>query len=213
MESEMLECVRAYASAREVLENAELELRAHYGGDGSGPYYVVYFTEQEAFNFIRAKLEATGLDFSAKPPEHTVELPDWDRFDSDATISIGIDLYDAQREIGVVKIPRGTQGARSTHFADQVSKAFAEQFGLRVEAFVNPGESIFDNERMYNEWYKNLWQEYGDTTMNMWEWGRANPDKINQDEFEELKNKTIAEREPQARQALIDNLTEQVERS
>ncbi|MCL2754763.1 MAG: hypothetical protein FWD35_03465 [Oscillospiraceae bacterium] len=60
-----------------------IELTAHYGGTGFASY-VVYFTEQEAINYIRSRLEEKGLRFRterwnrnaplAEPPDFTAEF-------------------------------------------------------------------------------------------------------------------------------------------
>jgi hypothetical protein len=39
----------AYADFRAQLETAEINISSHFGGAGAGPFYVAYFTEQEAF--------------------------------------------------------------------------------------------------------------------------------------------------------------------
>jgi hypothetical protein len=56
----------AYENALAQLETAELELRMHIGGFNGQPFYVAYLTEPEAIGFIRARLEAAGINFSTE---------------------------------------------------------------------------------------------------------------------------------------------------
>ena len=50
--------------------NSDLDVRTHHGGSGGGSFYVVHLTEQEALGFIRAQLEAAGLNLNAALPSH-----------------------------------------------------------------------------------------------------------------------------------------------
>jgi hypothetical protein len=73
----------------------------HGGGANSSPFYVVYFTEQEAFGIIRSQLEQAGLRFDATPPGYTV---DWSGtgggFRSyEETINLG--LFDSERNVAI----------------------------------------------------------------------------------------------------------------
>jgi len=66
----------------------------HHGGSGAA-MYIVHLTEQEALNIVRSQLEAAGLNFSAEPPNETVEV---DRR------NISLDLFDGERNVAVAHV-------------------------------------------------------------------------------------------------------------
>jgi len=128
--------------------SADLQYRAHYGGSGAGPQYVVYFTEQEAWGIIRAQLEAAGLSFNATPPGHTVDVTWIDPLGHnyrDTTITTSLDLYDADHRVAVAFSEGGSW------FAEQAAEKFArarQTRNIAVGVFYNPGESV------HNRWYE-----------------------------------------------------------
>ncbi|MCL2577847.1 MAG: hypothetical protein FWE27_07340 [Defluviitaleaceae bacterium] len=198
----------AYAAAREQLETTPLEARAHFGGGGFGPFYVVYFTEQEALGFIRAKLEEAGLDFSAEPPDYSVDIPNaW------FSNAFGLRLYDAEKGVAISYMPDGedTFSPGEDVFAHDISQEFAQQHeNLSVGVFYNPGETVFSMQDRF-EMFEHLWEESGDGGRDEWIWLESIREYLPDGEYEALRDAVITERKSEARQALIDNLTAQVQ--
>jgi len=160
------------ANIRARLETAELELRTHHGGSGPGPFYVIHITEQEMLGFIRAYLEAAGLNLSATPPEYNVDDP-WD-----GNSSIGLDLYDSERSVAIAYLD--WQAGKKT--TNEVVEAFAQQTNrISVGVFYRPG---LGHDRDWWGWTQN---EHG--------------------EYEPLPYEV---KEEKAREAFIENLTNQV---
>jgi len=126
-------------------ETSELNLRTHWGGSGTGPYYVAHFTEQEVLGFIRAKLEAAGLNLDAVPPEHTIFGDGEARIG--AVSEMGIDLFDAENNIAITSIswedstmPFSPHGRE---LADMVADEFSKQSrDISFGVFYNPGEIV-----------------------------------------------------------------------
>ncbi|MCL2408915.1 MAG: hypothetical protein FWC96_04780 [Oscillospiraceae bacterium] len=132
----------------------DLEFRTHHGGSGFA-IYVVYLTEQEAFGIIRAQLEAAGLNFNDDPPEHTVTITFQDLEDfgwgvSD-DITIGIDLFDRERGVGISHVSVGIAPQAAREF-------FVQHDDIFMGAFYNPSHSLRkpwvvtdDGERIWQE--------------------------------------------------------------
>jgi hypothetical protein len=81
------------------LDTAEMVLRVHHGGSSGVPFYVAYFTEQEAFGFIREQLEASGLNFDAEPPQISpvqIAMPGGD-------IRFSVELFDADKGVAIAR--------------------------------------------------------------------------------------------------------------
>jgi hypothetical protein len=129
---------------RNQLETAELDIKTHYGGSGSGPFYVVYFTEQDAFNYIRAKLEAAGLNFGDTPPDVTVDLPGF--FNDDD--KLGLDLYDGEKDVAVSHISYEQNNTPffswgGSNLSNEILKEFSQQLeNTTVGIFYNPGAMV-----------------------------------------------------------------------
>jgi len=197
------------------LETAELVLRTHYGGSGAGPHYVAYFTEQEAYGFIRAMLEESGFNFSAPPPSYSIDT-EGDSLGRIPGLNIGLDLFDAEKEIAVVFIGERGGGGYS---ARKISEAFLEQHGLHTGVFQNPGESVFGTSQAYWGWIMSLWEEhvggdiYDDSKQDIQEFYATLRDQyVSGDEaFNTLWDKLRTTREPEIRNALIEKLTEQTQ--
>ena len=103
---------------------------SHHGGAGGLPFYVVHLTEQEALGIIRAQLETAGLNLGAIPPNYDVTVYGQ---------NIGIDLFDEERNVAVVKMEQGwsREGAR------RVEQEFSNQMDINVGVFYNP-EELFE---------------------------------------------------------------------
>lgn len=135
---------------------SELLLRIHTGG-GGGSAYMVHLTEYEAFAIIRARLETAGLIFDAPPPERTrldiapIQIGDTVSGLAERHVRrnfeyIELDLYDVQKNVGVLNVS-WLGGGREflLHERDLgrcIEGLFAEQAGLIVGAFYNPGAHI-----------------------------------------------------------------------
>jgi hypothetical protein len=176
-----IECTFAAVEIfRNQLETAELDIKTHSGGSGSGPFYIVYFTEQDAFNFIRAKLEAAGLNFNAAPPDAVIN--------AFGSYEFGLDLFDGEKNVAVSHIswdlnnhPFFSWGG--SYLSQSVETNFSEKLeSTTVGVFYNPDALVGRGSEEY---------------------GRGGGD----DWFIEVTH----ERETEARQALIDELTEQAQ--
>jgi len=126
----------------------DLELRAHFGGSGGGPFYVVYMTEHEAMSIIRSQLELAGLRFDAAPPANAVELQV-----DDFTLQVdrfGFDLFDETKNVAVTNVGSGW----GNWLAERVAEEFKKQErDISVGVFYTPGlnpDSEFDFEWDWN---------------------------------------------------------------
>ena len=132
---------------------ANLRVRLHTGGSGSSSY-IVYLTEQEAHGIIRARLEAAGLVFDARPPGITfrpvpagesVSSINWylrNNYDG-----LELDLFDAVRNVGVKHVHDSNQQFMPgvQEIAAYIEELFAGQIrGIEVGAFFNPVQSVGD---------------------------------------------------------------------
>jgi len=176
-------------NAPRYVDPQELELIGHIGGAASGPFYVVYITEQEALDIIRAQLEAAGLNFDTDPPGYVATLS-FDDF-RPWSIDVGLDLYDAEKGVAVAQV-----GQRSAGFAEMVAEEFAEQKTSRnitVGVFYNP--------------YLSPDSEFGTS----WDWGGYWSDE--EDEWIDTKpsDEEIADAKEKARPILESGLNVQVQ--
>jgi hypothetical protein len=210
-EEQRTQRAEALQAAREVLETTELSPRVHWGGSGYGPFYVAYFTEQEAFGFIRAKLEAEGLNFSESVPDYSVEIGGWFDF--------GLDLYDAENRVGLSFIswlqnnePFFSHGGNNLSI--EIRTEFEQEHeGTSIGVFFNPDRILFSASE-YWEWQRNLFEEYGDKSMSEWEWIYGEHEQTEfiraaREEFEAGRKETMAERTEAIRENLINQLTAQ----
>ena len=195
--------IAIYSIAQERLKTAEIEHRPHFGGANVGPQYVVHFTEQEALSFIRAELEAAGLDFSAAPTDYSVTV-DNVRLPSSA-VDVEIVYFDAARRVGLV------YGSHFTRSRDVV-EAFVEK-GITVHVLSNPTERGFNGLAARSDWHRAVWEEHGDESMNVQEWVNANRDHpaLDEEVFNAIRDAANAEAKEPARQVLIDRLTNQAQ--
>lgn len=110
--------------------------RGSYGGDGSTPFYVAYFTEAEAWGLIRAHLEAAGLNFDATPPRHIISYT----FTSTGfprrtrRARVGLDLFDEEKNVGVAFV-------ENNFHARLASREFDAE-DMTVGVFFNAEESL-----------------------------------------------------------------------
>jgi len=149
----------------------DLETRFHWGGVGIA-FYVIYITEQEALNIIRAQLEAAGLNFGTTPPDYTAG---WQ--------NIGLDLFDEDKGVAIAQLERFGENARTnwkkdSRDANHITGEFAEQTDLAVGVFYTPGvlQSDIESEGtiLGLEWEKALNPLIRDE-----EWVQENPFNIN----------------------------------
>jgi hypothetical protein len=139
----------------EISENGLL-IRAHFDDfAGGAPFYVVHFTEQEALNIIRTRLESEGFNFNAPPPEYIALVHGRSR----------IKLFDAEKGVGVLHI------IESVFFRDyrltdavltSITEDFAEQTDISVGVFYTP-ETAVDKSWWIEE---NNWQR-GEPSKNI----------------------------------------------
>jgi len=118
----------------------ELAIRMHAGGSGSS-FYVVYLTEQEAMGIIRARLEAAGFDFSARPPGHTVTMHG---FRGERSREISLHLFDKEKGIAITALnwleSNRQWDAWGEWAAAEVERDFAAQTNdFAVHAFYSRG--------------------------------------------------------------------------
>ena len=164
------------------LTQAELDSRMHWGGSGAGPFYVVSITEQEVFGFIRAKLEAAGLDLKGTPPENTVES--WADTHS-------IDLFDDVRNVAVTHLSWDESNrqfsATGQWLATEIAKDFMVQMeNVSVGVFYNPGSTLARGD--------SHWDEENEELVTIFDVDEVSP-----------------EAKEEAREQMIENLTNQVQ--
>ena len=168
----------------------DLELRIHFGGGGFGPIYIVHLTEQEALAIIRSQLEAEGLNFGADPPDYDVDFNSWLDF------SVGLELFDEENGVAVAHISWENNNIQffshgGRHLADEVAEKFAElNNDISIGVFYNPGESL----GMGADW-----------------WGWESEDHPLRGDLGEEYQEPNDEIKAEARKALVDRLTAQVQ--
>jgi len=176
---EALASISAYTQA----EN--LQIRTHGGGAASGPFYVVYLTEQETLSIILAQLEAVGLNFNDRPPDYTASYYAYVGFGyEERTDAVNLELFDAGRGVAIVN-------TNSRWRARDIRSSFDGQSSrndLSVGVFYTPGLSP-DREFGTN------WNENFDD-----DWRIINP---SDEELEEIKER--------ARPILEANVTRQAQ--
>jgi len=200
------------------MEPQELNLRLHTGGSGSGPFYVVHLTEQEAQSIIRAQLESAGLRFNDTPPSLTPS-PDpvhpYDRFGIDAE-QLGLNLFDEERGVAVAHISWDNNNIQffshgGSHTAELIAEEFAQLIDdISVGVFFNPGLHLGESR----EWLeRNLyWALHGAEN------SRYAAERERQQELAEQLQQQLDEHESptpeqkaEAREVLIEQLTAQVQ--
>lgn len=131
------------AELRAHLETTNLNIRTHWGGSGYGPFYVAYFTEQEAFGFIRAKLEQAGLTFVDHPPSITAVAHGWLSGGglSPLEMEFGVELFDENKNIGIVNM-RNMQPWHYISVADVTAAFNALEKDMTFRVFYNRGENV-----------------------------------------------------------------------
>jgi len=182
----------------EAINAIELQYRTHFGGSGSGPFYVVHITEQEALGIIRAKLEYAGLRLDANPPGRSVNM---------GGRSIGIDLFDGERRVGVTHVTwemnnRPFISHGGPRLADEIAERFASQWrSIPVGVFFNPSVWIDAN----NRWW--------DVDLHNWEWNFRGelPPEIVEFDFDPPSDGTIAQVQEDAKKELLEQLNAQVQ--
>jgi len=132
-----------------------LLVRLHTGGSGSS-FYMAHLTEQEAFNIIRARLEAAGLNFDATPPPGVVLEP-WEDLTYSVSIasmmlrghfdSLEFDLFDVEKGVGITHLnwlgPRLTFRPHEQEFVWAIESMLAEHVNdVEVGVFYTPGRSV-----------------------------------------------------------------------
>ena len=132
------------------LETANLELGLTWGGEASGPIYVVYITEGEALNFIRAKLEAHGLNFSTTPPPNTSLI--------ERHQQIEFDLYDKDKGVAITKLDWSHSSFGPPFSGDWFARNFEEGFDdetndITVKAFYAPLQSVYNGLPSWHDDY------------------------------------------------------------
>jgi len=116
-------------------DGLDLTMRLHGGGSGSASY-IVHITEEEAFNFIRMRLEAAGLNFGFQPPDYTTQGSGWGPY-------IGLSLFDCPRHVAIAYISWADSNMAFSEtgrrFAESVARGFEEQTDLNIGVIFNPG--------------------------------------------------------------------------
>jgi len=105
----------------------------HYGGAGAMPMYVVHLTEQESLGVLRTQLETAGLNLSADVPDYSVVID---------THTVGLDLFDAERNTGIALIGDEVSNWQRSEFAQQAAQEFARQTDMPIAVFYSPSEWI-----------------------------------------------------------------------
>ena len=138
------------------IQEAELELRIHWGGSGSGPFYVAHITEQEVLAFIRARLEAAGLSLSYDPPTNTIWGEDDHGPRPGISGEISIDLYDALFQVAIISLSWEQShlhfSPHTQEMAGIIEKEFAGRMpGMSFGVFYNPGKFLGQGDYSWEE--------------------------------------------------------------
>ena len=129
----------------------DIEVRAHWGGSGAGPFYVAYLTEQEALGIIRNRLCEAGICFDAPVPNYVATADtEWS-----AEVTARLALFDERTRQGIVFPASWWEELRwgmMTHeeLVEALQQDFRERFNLSVAFLSNPGESIGDYDWYWN---------------------------------------------------------------
>ena len=145
------------AESRGILD---VVVHTHYGGSGSGPYYVAYLTEQEALGIIRNRLISVGVGFDSPVPDYTatLEVPY-----TSTPITARLSFFDEDTRLGIV-FPRPWDWWHEfqfwympqNHIENTLRWQFSEQFNVNVTFMNNPGESMCDGDWMERDWETKL---------------------------------------------------------
>jgi len=130
----------------------DVEVRAHWGGSGAGPFYVAYLTEQEALGIIRNRLCEAGACFDAPVPDYVaVAETDW------SEVSARLRLFDARTRQGLVfPAPNWWDEFRFFDISPEaiegaLQREFTRRFDISATFMQNPGESMCDGEWWFQE--------------------------------------------------------------
>jgi len=119
------------------------------------PEYFAHFTEAAAFDIIRTRLEAVGLDFDGEVPSYYIERWGGRRWGGNT----GIDLFDAERNIAITFINMyedatssvTDEGGSYRWISDNIETEFSETFDeISFGVFYNP--SSWRPWRDQNRW-------------------------------------------------------------
>jgi len=129
----------------------DVEVRAHWGGSGAGPFYVAYLTEQEALGIIRNRLCEAGICFDSPLPDYvaTAETP----WSGEATATLS--LFDERTRQGIVFpelwLDEFRWGMSREEVEDALRQDFARRFNVSATFMENPGESMCDGDWWANQ--------------------------------------------------------------
>ena len=122
----------------------ELSLRVHWGGEGFGPFYVVYLTEQEALNIIRAEAAVACLRFNDTPPTYTATV-----YIGPASYFFGLDLFNNRNNIAISFVNMDDNlvwdwwERRGQDFAELIASEFSNQTNnLSIGVIYSPGTRV-----------------------------------------------------------------------
>ena len=175
--------VLAYMQAQ--IKTSDVNLRIHWGGLGSGPFYVAYLTEHEVLGFIRAKLEVAGLNFDALPPDYTIfGMSEFYTFDGDFG-EIRIELYDSENNVAVTSLDWFARMNRFEAGGHDLVDGIIERFKTQSQ---DTSFGVFYNPEKLVGWGPFHW-----------------------DEDEENVQEVTPEKKEEARAELIECITAQVE--
>ena len=182
----------SYINIRANLETTDLrvELRGGFGCAGAFSVHIVYFTEQEAWSFIQAQLEAAGLNFDSTPPRYSVNIRHsegrrhWPR-------SVGFQMYDAQKNVGIARVD-------DSRYVQYVSRELSERSGMPVGVFYNPFVP-------YSRFFGWSWR------LRLDEWSQEWREEHGTIGYEGARAELMYNRQNEMRQYLIENLTSQAQ--
>jgi len=142
--------VAIYSQSREF----DVEIRAHFGGSGAGPFYVAYLTEQEALGIIRNRLCEAGICFDAPVPNHEATVRITDR---DLTATARLTLFDERTRQGLVFPATWWHEMvywpmRHGEIQDALQQDFAQRHNISATFMQNPGRSMCDGDWHEREW-------------------------------------------------------------
>jgi len=180
----------------------------HHGGEGGGPIYVAYMTEQEALNIVHAQFQNAGISLSEALPRHAIdasdiyyELGNFDEVLSSGTMFpnyIEMQFIDEGNQTGVVLVKNWSWGLGSectVNVRESIEQRFLVEHDITVQVLFERGGSL--------SWDTNWDLEEGDAL-----WDDESQSYIISDEIREQLLEDAETRLAEQVQEIIDELHE-----
>ena len=117
------------------------DYKSHHGGEGGGPIYIAYLTEQEALRIVRNQLEDVGLNFNSVPPSHNIIYNEGEWNEQ----KIGLDLFDEENNIGIALVNnwwRNNSDERAIGIVEELTQE-TEGDGIHISVIFNKRDEVW----------------------------------------------------------------------